>query len=133
MLTLVNLILLVMKKKVVQSFLVCLSFFFSPFFFSFQKTFSYLGKLFLMQIAIFWEEARELIVIYCSSHIRFARVQNKPVLKHEMVSLYNVTRGLKIFRYGLDHTRGCIRHCSQHLVRSDELGREVYAHFKLIF
>ena len=59
-----------------------------------------------MQIAIFWEEARELIVIHCSSHIRFARVQNKPVLKHEMASLYNVTRGLKMFRYGLDHTRG---------------------------
>ena len=97
-------------------------FFFSPFFFNFQRQ-SHVGKIILMQIAIFWEEARELIVIYCSSHIRFARVQNKPALKHGMVSLYNVTRDLKMFRYGLDHIRDCIRHCSQHWVYSDELGR----------
>lgn len=115
MLTLVNLVLLIMKKKAVQSFLVCLSVFFSPPpSSSISKDILLFGKIILMQIAIFWEEARELIVIYCSSHIRFARVQNKPVLKHEMVSLYNVTHGLKMFRYGLDHIRGCIRHCSQH-------------------
>ena len=45
MLTLVNLVLLIMKKKVVQSFLVCLSFFFFPLLLQFSKDILLFGKI----------------------------------------------------------------------------------------
>lgn len=73
-----------MKKKAAQSF--HMSEFFFPF--SVSKDIPLFWETILMQMAIFWEGSRELIVDTASSISRFACVQNKPVLEHEMMIFF---------------------------------------------
>lgn len=92
MLTLMNLVLLIMKKKAAQSFPVCQFFSCS----SISKDILLFWEVILLQTIVCWEEARELIDT-AFSNIRFACVHNKPGLDHEMVILFNVTWGLRTF------------------------------------